>query len=207
MLTLDQYKTLAKIDPSDDREDEILDILIPAAKRAVENHTDRNFSALTLSEMREYFDDGSGYLDVDDCVDVTAVSVVYPDTTAAVDSWSARPYRNDVSSPPHHYLVLGNGPRRSHAMGFERNLDTIPEVPYSRLIAVTARWGWPAVPEDVLLATFWTVEAAAKRPASPDLTSEAIAGFSRSWGGPSAPSLAVPSRARDILAPYTRISV
>lgn len=136
------------------------------------------------------------------------------------EQWTAQPQRRD-DSPVYTYLELyGVGPTGgmvSPEMGFNRNLDVYyrehrqPSAP--TIIKVTALWGWPVVPAAVKQALVWTInEWVEKDDEGEGLTAEAIAGFSRSWqrGGDdaTAPSgLAIPSRARDILAIYAKLEV
>jgi hypothetical protein len=88
-------------------------------------------------------------------------------------------------------------------------LDTLGFLPKLPTINITASWGWPVVPADVKLATAITVQALMKSSKSGDggaLTSEAIAGYARSWSPPDPNSmLAIPNRARDLLLPYQRV--
>jgi hypothetical protein len=97
-------------------------------------------------------------------------------------------------------------------MGFKRNLDVfareggLGRVPSTAI--VTGTWGWPTIPEDVKLAAFWTMQDWVTKPSGDNLTSEAIAGYARSWrqtGG--APSIAIPNKARDLLARYQKTLV
>jgi hypothetical protein len=119
--------------------------------------------------------------------------------------------------PVIYYLILHGGflPFAiSPEMGFERNLDTYPFSSFkSPMVAVTATWGWPAVPDDVKLATALTIKqflTSSGGGSAEGLTAEAIEGFSRSWGGRGSmgvTALAIPNRARDLLAAYQRVFV
>jgi hypothetical protein len=134
--------------------------------------------------------------------------------------WSPQPARRD-DAPVYTHLELYGVGRTGHVspeMGFNRNLDvyfrehrmaTMPTI-----IKVVATWGWPVVPVDVKQAAIWTInEWMDKDDEGEGLTSEAIAGYARSWasGGNGGDGvhygLAIPSRARDVLANYAKLEV
>jgi hypothetical protein len=128
-------------------------------------------------------------------------------TTGIADQWSAQPFGGEVF---YYLLILGGPYGGSPEMGFERNLDTIGLRPRSPVLSVTATWGWTAVPEDVKLATAWTINEIVSGPkASENLTAESIESYSRSWGNKAGGTqfLAIPNRARDLLTAYQRIDV
>jgi hypothetical protein len=212
LITLADYKSLLGIDPTNNQNDSQITALLPAASQAIRSFTGRSFevSDNTTSD-RDYQFDGSGYLDIDDAVDVTAVvtDAGVPGQTYPLDvlEWSAQPF----SGPIYYYLlVLGGRWGYSPEMGFERNLDTLGVQPGPPIFTVTAEWGWPEIPEDVQLATAWTVNEIVSGPkSSENLTAEAIEGYSRSWGSRQGTTtlLAIPNRARDLLVAYQRIDV
>ncbi len=191
--------------------------LISVASQAIRNYSGRDFGSAQVTETRDFEYDGSGYMDIDDANTISAVEFIIPNSSNLVlDStyqWVARPPKRD-DSPVFWYLMLPGGPGGaafSPEMGFKRNLDvyyqehrfaTLPQ-----MVSVTGVWGWPTVPVDVKQAAIWTIEDWVSRDEGEGLTSEAIAGYARSWdsGGQNATAaLAIPGRARDMLANYEK---
>jgi hypothetical protein len=220
LLTLTEYKNYAGISLSDTSSDTQLTKMLAAVSAAIRNFTDRSFDTATSTGERIFQYDGSGILEIDDATAVTAVSLEFTlGPNLALDStYQFRPM--PYGGPVYTYLVIPNVLPWgiSPEMGYMQNLDQLAAD--GRLIAqyplahVTGTWGWPTIPEDVKLAALWTLEdwgAGGAGPTTPGVVSEAIEGFSRSFGSPSggtAPDrylLAVPNRARDILAQYQRI--
>jgi hypothetical protein len=74
-------------------------------------------------------------------------------------------------------------------------------------VKVTGSWGWTTVPSDVKLATKWTIEDWISRPSGEGVTAEAIESYSRSFAGRTGEmlALAIPNRARDLLAHYAKV--
>lgn len=219
LVTLSVLRTFLGIDPTDTRDDAKYTALIPAASDLIRSWTERDFGAPVVTEERTYEYDGSGYLEIDDASAVTSVVLTYPDgsldITLDAQSWTAKPFPTD-NAPLYTYIempgYMGAVPG-SPEMGFKRNLDV-----YARerglygipnRVKVTGTWGWAAVPADVQLAATWIVQSWATRPSSDNLTSEAIEGWSRSWGNRTAggAQMAVPDVVRDLLAPYAKIDL
>jgi hypothetical protein len=217
LITLAELRALRGDKPTNTLNDDKLSALIPAASAIVLAYTERDFGTTPPAVAERSFEyDNSGYLDIDDAVSITSVVITVPwgaDYTMTTDEWLALPARRD-DSPVYWYLsipgwVFGASPE----MGFARNAD----VAYAEgrwrtkpsTVKVTASWGWPAVPPDVKLATKWIIDDWAARPSGEGLTSESIESYARSWGGRSgeALALAIPNRARDILAAYQKVHV
>jgi hypothetical protein len=212
LLTLNEYKTLVGIDPTDNRDDAKYSAAIPAASLAVRNYAERDFGAPLVTETRSYEYDGSGFLDIDDATEITKVEFIIPraaNVELEEEQWYAAPARRD-DSPVFYYLVLTTPLGINPHMGFTRNLDVLwneGRLPYlSRTAQVTGTWGWPTVPDDVKLAVVWTIQDWTTKPSGEGLTAESIEGYSRSWGNRAGASaaLAIPNRARDILANYQK---
>jgi hypothetical protein len=213
LITLTEYKNFAGIPLSDTRQDAKLNAMIPAASLAVRNYTDREFAISTgIASTRTYPYDGSGILDIQDCVNIVSISTDagVPGTTYTLDplEWQQMP----PTAPINNYVLILGGPfgsRWSGEMGFVRNLDNYEFALRIPIMSVTATWGWPAIPEDVKLATYWTVNETVNRPSGEALQSEAIEGYARSWGrgGGVETGLAIPSRSRDLLTPYQQLTV
>lgn len=214
LLTLSEYKSLQGIQTADTRNDAQISALLPAASRAIRTFTGRSFEVTTgVASPRVFQYDGEDLLDIDDCETVTSVTTDagIPGQTYTLDSieWTAMPQSDSVV---YYYLLLHGGPYygMSPEMGFERNLDNYEWHGKQPLLTITATWGWPAIPDDVKLATALTVGELVTSPGhSEGVTAEAIEGWSRSWGARSgmAAALAVPNRARDLLVGYQRIFV
>lgn len=182
---------------------------IAAASVAVSRYADREFASPVVTETRTFEYDQSGFLDVDDCTAITAVSFSIGGADYALDTyqWSGEPY----GGPVYTYITL---PERawtqSPAMGFRNNLDRL----YGDrgwqgqvLVKVTATWGWPDVPDDVKRAVIWTAAEMADKPDA--MRSEAIAGYSysRETETLQTSSGAIPQRAKELLDPYVRVKV
>jgi hypothetical protein len=216
LITRDEVKAILGLDLTDTRKDPQYDEIIPLASQAIKTFTGRDFGEPTVTEPRNFEYDGSGFLDIDDATDITALEFIVPHSTNLVldsDQWYAAPPRRD-DSPVYDYIVLVTPTGQSPYMGFERNTDVLYEegrLPsVTRTAVVTGTWGWPDVPGDVKLATAWTINSWTTAPDGDDnLSAEAIEGFSRSWGNRTATTtaLAIPNRARDILAAYQKTLV
>ena len=211
LLTPTEYKAYLGIDPTDTRWDAQVTALVPAVTRLIKSYTDRDFTVSSgTSTIKTFQYDNSGFLDIDDCTAISAVTTDagVPGQTYPLDNleWTAMPGSGEVF----YYLIIHGGPfgGMSPEMGFKNNLDTY-EFRQGRftIMSVTATWGWPAIPDDVKLAAAWTIQDALARPAGDALTSQSIESFSQSWARGSQgalASLALPNRARDILVNYQR---
>lgn len=217
LITLDEFKIRNGTPLTDTRKDALYTSAIIGASQVILNFSDRDFGVTEVTETRSFEYDGSGYLDIDDAVDITAVSFTVPNSPdIALDplQWTGQPFRS-LRSPVYTGIVLPTfGPQyhgMSPQMGFTRNLDLLARegrLPGSipSVVKVTGTFGWPSVPEDVKLATVWTIQDWLAAPKAANLTAESIEGFSRAWGRIGGQeSRAIPSRALDILAQYDRI--
>lgn len=217
LLTLDEYRLIAGVDPTDTRPDTQIEAWLPLVSAAVRSLTERDFGSAIVTESRTFEYDGSGYLDIDDASEIEKVTFNYPGGVTIdldPDSYTPKPTRRD-DSPVYHYIEIppyagwmGGSPE----MGFKRNLDIYAREannwrPTQR-VTVLGTWGWPTVPPDVKMAAVWTLQEWYARPRGDGLTSESIEGWSRSWGGRSGEgiSMAVPARARDILMNYAKVN-
>lgn len=195
---------------TDNRSDARIDALLPAASLAVRNYAGRSFEVTdNTSSARTYLYDGSGILDTDDFVALTGITTDYgvtggPPYDLTADMYTAMPHEG----PVYYWVIVRNPGLRpaSPQMGFTRNLDTLDLSGTDVSVTVTAEWGWPSIPDDVKLATAWTIDAVINDP--PDnMVSETIESFSRSWANVATANqmLAVPNRARDLLSAYQRV--
>jgi hypothetical protein len=209
LITLAEYKAFAGVDPTNLVDDPRITALLPAASRAVRKFTDRKFEIVNPApSTRTFLYAGDGFVEIDDCSNITLVTtnagVLGATYDLAAEQWTALPSDPDE---PYYYLILHSGPFAlfSPEMGFERNLDRYePSTEKPVTVSVTANWGWSEVPEDVQLATVWTIQDVVEKPSGDNLASEAIEGFARSWAG-SQHALALPNRARDLLVNYQRV--
>ena len=216
LISLADLKTALNIDPTDDRKDAMYTAVIPAVSSMIRTYTGRDFGAAAATEARNFEYDGSGFLDIDDAATITQVEFVVPNAANIVltsDQWYAAPPRRD-DSPVFSYIVLTSLLGINPYMGFERNMDVLYEegrLPLvTRTATVTGTWGWATVPQDVKWAAVWTIQEWTSKPSGGEnLTSEAIEGYSRSWGrnGAVAASPAIPGRALDILAAYAKVMI
>lgn len=210
LITLDRLLDALNKLPSDmeDQEIEKYEAAIAAASAAVRAYAGRDF---TLNESgtataRTFEYDDSGYIDTDDYMSVSSVSVTFSNgvfpVTLATNQWQEYPYNAEVKDNIVLYMPFYPG---SKEMGFTYNLDTYEDYAYGPppLVEITAVWGWPAIPEDVQQATVWAAAAFAED--ARQVTSESIEGFSRSMNV-LAPT-ALPLRARDLLDQYRKVSV
>lgn len=217
LLTLEEYHALSGIDPTYVLNDTKIAALLPLASQAVRDYAERDFGSPSVVEERIFEYDGSGFLDIDDATNIASVAATFtnsPDITLDPDWWTAKPARRD-DSPVFYYLELfgyGGAFASSPAMGFKNNLDVYASdrgwQPYSTRMKVVATWGWPDVPGSVKMATLWTIQEWMDRPSGEGLTSEAIEGWSRAWGAKQGgAALAIPGRARDLLAAFSKETV
>lgn len=215
LIDLATYKSLTGVDPTYTTDDVQIAAILEGASQAVEAFTGRTFVVSTgVSTPRTYQYDGSGFLDIDDCTAVTGIEINIPNAPNYVmqtAEWTAMPDNGVVF----YYVILHGGPNVfgiSPQMGFTYNLDRYDGFPSVKpsTVSVTATWGWPAIPDAVKLAVALTVSefvSASSSGRGEGLTAEAIADWSRSWGTRTGGSvaLAIPNRARDLLAPFTRL--
>jgi hypothetical protein len=207
LIQLSELRTAMGVAPGDvdPTRDERWSQAIAGASTAIIKYTDRDFAAAAVTEQRIFEYDGSGFLDIDDCVDITDVtySIGGYDTIIVADQWRAEPMRGEVFT----YLVLPAwGPTFSPEMGFTKNVDVLYRegrfVGLGPTVKVTATWGWTTVPDDIKRATIWTAVAMADNPEP--YISESIADYSHTSEARGLTDDAIPGRAKDLLAPYVR---
>lgn len=221
LITFDEYlkytaQLEADLDPTDvDR----INKTIASASTAVRAFCDRNMhlAADEPAGPRQYRYLGTGFLDIDDCTAINSVSTVPTSfavsRTLDVTEWFALAEgRVPVIEQIEFYTrFLASG--LSPEMGFKRNLDNYPWVPYPSLVSVDAVWGWPSIPEDIKQATVWTCETFINFKGQSPFDAQAIAGYSVSYNQFQSRSRfqaitqAVPDHAIAVLEPYMRITV
>lgn len=168
------------------------------------DYLDRRIGIDTVTETRTYEYDGSGYLDIDDAVDITSVAFSHGTIDTPLDGtqWRAQPSGADIFT----YLVLPTEAGGfSPEMGFERNLDVVWRegrfLSLPSLVKVTATFGWPDVPGPVKQATILTVQSFISE--DPEFQGETTFGYSYNRRQQQVQS-AISDRAKDLLEPYVR---
>lgn len=215
LITLNQLKAAMGIDVAEDNatRDLRMEQAISSASSACRKYAERAFGTAEATATHTYEYDDSGYIDIEDCMSVSAVVFVVQTFEQPIESayWRAEP----INKPPFTYIEIPRWYNRiiNPAMGFARNLDVLVRErgwPYQTpLVKVTGSWGWPDVPGDVQQAVIYTAAIMAEEPS--DYASESIAGYSyvseRTTTTTSVAKSAIPSRAKDLLAPYVRFLV
>lgn len=159
-------KSWIGIPVTDDSRDALLELALQTASRQVDRDTGRRFGLDAEPSARVF--DTAGRLDgtvllVDDIGDVTGLAVA-----TGIDGVSWQPLdASTVAVLPHNAAVDAKPVTALR----------LPVVPVPGLVQVTARWGWPVVPKDILTATLIRATALFKRKDSP----EGVLGTSE-WG-------------------------
>lgn len=148
--SVDDYRAAArKIDPADDT---IIKRDLVAVTRLINDRTGRDFGVVNAAIERRFYGDGTEILRVDDIASTTNLAIkidedgdgVFTDETAlASTDYQLLPLNAATYDPPEPYreILL---PRWSSRAGYW---------PRGVLVSVTALWGWPAVPENIIVAT------------------------------------------------------
>ena len=202
IITLSQLKEALGTPVSDTTKDIKLTQAIKSASSAIRTYLDRDFGTSVVTETRSYVYDGSGVLEIDDCVSGSITSVVVAGRTVSTKEWLPQPYRR---SPVVYWLLLAPAYGISPAMGFTWNLDTYylyaNPVAYTITVDVTADWGWVEIPEDIQQAAIYTAAAMAESPKP--YVSQQYQSYSVQLPMPF--NSAIPERAKALLDPYQRL--
>lgn len=187
-------------------------LAIEGASSAIRSYTQRALGLPIQTEERTFDYDGSGVVEIDDVVNVTAVVIGVSQLAPA--SYILRPRSAPENGYPYFWLEIAPAPGTSPEMGFTFNLDRWPlQAGITPLtVKVTGSFGWPTPPDFVKQATVWTVDEWLRDPAggaAGPLSGESIADFSQSWAtaAPAAAAQilsALPERTRDVLDPISR---
>ena len=191
--TLSQLKQALRI--TDQVDDALLATAIDAASRWVDGWCDRSFAAAgTAVTFRDFVPtDTFGIVQIDDCVQVTEVRVdddldqTYSKTLQAID-WAAEPVNTTTYGIRLPFTRL-----RSYEDGYWPVWRGQPTV------RVYARYGWPAVPDPVRVATMLQASRLYTRNDSP----LGVAGFGDM--GAMRGSRFVDPDVEALLAPYRRV--
>lgn len=146
--TLKGLKNYLKID--DSVEDSLLEQIIEAASRTIDRMANRRFYLDTVATARTYRQNNQLTLNVDDIGSTTGLVVkTDPDSTGTYlttltlnQDYILEPTNAAAKSRPWTFItIVGSN-------GFSLPVNARPQV------EVTARWGWPAVPDDVEQACY-----------------------------------------------------
>jgi hypothetical protein len=184
-------------------------LALNAASTLIRAYTGLRFEAASgsISSVRQFEYDGSGYLDIDEVQNVSAITHTAGYTGSLTqsltsDEWVGYP----LNFPVKLWLTLPRGIYGrgiSPEMGFTYNLDTYSGYGAGAfkptLVSVTGVWGWPEIPADVQQAAIWTAMSIAESPRP--YTQESIEGYSRTRGAGVVHD-AIPERAQLALLPY-----
>jgi len=202
IITLDQLKESLGIPRSNTQKDLKLAQAIRSATSAIRTYLDRDFGTDLVTEERTFTYDGSGVLELDDCVLGSITQVTVADRVLSYREYQAQPMRR---SPVHYWMVLAPSYGISPAMGFTWNLDTYylyaNPITYTLTVKITATWGWKDIPDDIQQAAIYTAAAMAESPKP--YVSQQFESYSVQMPLPF--DDAVPARAKALLDPYQRI--
>jgi hypothetical protein len=180
---------------------------IAGASAAIIKYTDRDFAAATVTEQRSFEYDGSGFVDIDDCSNITDVtySISGFDTIIPAFEWRGEPYNG---SSLHLSRCTKLGATFSPEMGFTQNIDVLyREGRFTGLgptVKVTAR-GAGRGARGCEAGGIWT---AVRWPTTRSRTSLSPSRTTRTRARlRGLTDDAIPGRAKDLLAPYVRLKV
>lgn len=206
IITLAEYKLRRELTEASTERDEATEAALASAEDVVLRYTGRDFGQAGAIETRTYNYDGSGILETDDFVDVTAVNVEGQPLTG----------RNFVPGPREgetfYFIDFSGVPRQSPLMGFTRNEDTLLARPHRgrqyASVQVTAKFGWPGgAPASVKQAVVWLVDEFRKAQGTQgEIQAEAIANLSFVYQRMNEQSQ-LPPRITALLEPYRRIAL
>lgn len=150
--TLEQLKSEMRIVTSDTADDTRLEIAIAAASRQIDAHCGRRFWQDNTVKTREYYPDNPMVCHVDD-ISTTDGLVV------KVDDGDDGLYATTLTLNTHYILLPLNAADDSPVRPFTElrvvDTDGAAAFPLYHLrpgVQVTARFGWPAIPDDVTKA-------------------------------------------------------
>lgn len=147
-ITLKALKNYLKID--DSVEDQLLEQIIESASRTIDRIANRRFYLDSVATARQYRQNNQLVLSVDDIGSLTGLVVkTDPDSTGT--------YQTTLTLNQDYILDPVNAPNKGRpwtmvtivgSNGFSLPVNARPQV------EVTAKWGWPSVPDDIEQATY-----------------------------------------------------
>lgn len=147
-ITLANLKTYLKID--DQVEDALLEQIIESASRSIDRIANRRFYLDAQASARTYRPIGNLRVQVDD-FGTTSGLVVKTDPDSTGTYGTTFTLNQDYIVEPTNALAKGRPLTTITIVG--PTAFSLP-VNYWPQVQVTARWGWPAVPDDIEQATY-----------------------------------------------------
>ena len=148
-VTLSEVKTYLDIPQADTTEDALLEQIVEAASRSIDRIAGRRFYLDGVASARYYRTKDAYSLLVDDIGTTTDLAVAL-DTSGGGTYPTAAAYQTDFIAEPLNALAKGRPITLLTMVGpylFPYPFNFRPGV------RVTARWGWPTVPDDIIEAT------------------------------------------------------
>lgn len=202
IITLNQLKDALTVPYSDTTKDIKLSQAISSASSAIRTYLDRDFGTAVVTEERSFTYDGSGVLEIDDCVAGSITDVKVAGRSLTDSEYLAQPTRRTAVN---YWIELAPAYGISPAMGFTWNLDTYylyaNPITDTLTVDITADWGWPVIPDDIQQAAVYTAAAMAETP-KPYVT-QTYQSYSVQLPNPLCD--AIPERAKALLNPYQRL--
>jgi len=200
MAYVDLADFKAYVGIADTVEDSVLTAALLSAEAAVTQYTGRDFTPGSTSASARVFR-ASGKTAVIPVDDFNSTS----DLVVKIDDGDTGTYGTTLTIGTDFVLEPFN--QRLHGLSWSydqiRRIDDVwPGYSERARVQVTARWGWPAVPEAVTRAVLLTATDLFKRKDAPF----GVAGFGE-FGPVRAGSAAVPTTARDLLEPFKRYGI
>lgn len=143
-ITVEALRNFMRIDDTDD--DVELAVAITAASRAIDKHCNRQFGKVAAAQERWYtarpdYETGRWVVDIDDLQDLTNLAVTVNGVALDDDYFVLEPVNAAEEGKPYTRLaVLRDAPVQPTGAPNE--------------VAVTARWGWNAIPSSVVQASY-----------------------------------------------------
>jgi hypothetical protein len=147
-ITLANLKTYLKIDDSVD--DVILEGIIESASRSIDRIANRRFYADAAATARTYRPIGNLRVQIDDVSSTTGL-IVKTDPGSTGTYSTTFTLNTDYIVEPTNAIALGRPITTITIVG--PTAFSLP-VNYWPQVQVTAKWGWPAVPDDIEQATY-----------------------------------------------------
>ena len=147
-ITLANLKTYLKIDDSVD--DVLLEKIIESASRSIDRIANRRFYLDAAASTRTYRPIGNLRVQTDDFGTTTGL-VVKTDSNATGVYQTTFTLNQDYIVEPTNALALGRPFTTITIVG--PTAFSLP-VNYWPQVEVTAKWGWPSIPDDVVEATY-----------------------------------------------------
>lgn len=210
LVTSAQVKEALGLAPANTTKDALIGQVLPMVDAAIRRHTNDRWEVNVPADpatSRDFIFEESGVHTVNAFVHgtITTVSLVPPvgavvDLTAPAYSYGPTQWEYDAAW----WIETAPAQRGSGEMGFLRNWDVYltehPQLDQAWKVRVTAKWGYPSIPDDVKQAAIWTAVAFMENPKP--YASESIAQYTRSRADRDADP--IPTRAARLLEPHVK---